>query len=95
MIGPIRLAPLAAAAALAVSLTPASATEASSQSAASITEVSSAEVPLPAARPAFIRKRVAVRAPARQAVPRQVAWISPRYDRVVAHGPMLMLGIGF
>jgi hypothetical protein len=80
-----------------------------SPSATGISEVSSADVPLPTSRPAVIRKRIALRAPVRRALPRQAyRVVAPHqrvvapyqrvvapYPRVVAHAPMLMLGVGF
>jgi hypothetical protein len=81
---------------------PASANDDASLSATAMSEVSSADVVLPRARPAPARQRVAFRAAPRRVVPRQ-AYQAPvpyqgvvaPYRRVVAHVPMLMLGIGF
>ena len=86
---------LSAAALLTLSLAmPASANDDPADSALRISDVSSANVPLPRARPAGVRKRIASAWPAhRAAPPRQI--FGPYRPMVVAHWPVLMLGVGY
>ena len=87
---------LGATALLALSLTaPAAATETRSLSPALTSEVSSAGIPVPRARPAYLRKRIGAW-PIVRPTSQQIASIWAPYRRVVvAHWPVLMLGIGF
>jgi hypothetical protein len=88
---------LSAAALLILNLAiPASADDEPSGSAVNVSDVSSANIPLPRSRPAFVRKRVASEWPTARPAPRQVAWFFGPYRPVVAaHWPVLMLGVGF
>jgi len=60
-----------------------------------ISDASSANVPLPRARPAA-RKRAASEWPVARPAPRQIAWFFGPYRPVIAsHWPVLMLGVGY
>src|SRR5262245_26004273 len=76
---------------------PALAETGAAQSATEASAADRTDVPIPKARPAPIRKRIASAAPVRRVSPPPAPyWYYYRpYERVAVHWPILFIGVGF